>query len=118
MCCLMTLPDELPAGILPVDFDEETELRQTLNQQTAQLTWRELQRFFAQGRVIWVRSGLDLIEIALLIARDDADRIASVMTAQQVLPVPDEQAQHWFTSDAQLWAVVVKPWVLVQDVDD
>ena len=29
--------------------------------------------------------------------------------------VPDEEARIWFGSGAMLWAVVVKPWVLVQE---
>jgi hypothetical protein len=28
--------------------------------------------------------------------------------------VSDEQAQAWFEADADLWTVVVKPWILVQ----
>lgn len=114
----MTPTDRQPAGKVLADVDAETELRQTLNQQTAQLAWRELQRFFAQGRVIWVRGALDLIEIAQLIADDDAERMASIIASGLVLHVPNAQAQHWFANDAQLWTVVVKPWVLVQDVDD
>ncbi|MBK1693294.1 hypothetical protein CKO09_00865 [Chromatium weissei] len=101
-----------------IGLNDENELRQTLNQQTAQLAWRELQRFFAQGRVIWVRNGLDLIEVAALIARDDAQSIASLIATERVLQVPDKQAEQWFINDAQLWTVVVKPWVLVQDTDD
>jgi len=35
----------------------------------------------------------------------------------QLGPVTDSQARAWIDSDATLWAVVVKPWVLVQEAE-
>ena len=29
----------------------------------------------------------------------------------------DDQAKRWIASDALLWAVVIKPWVLVQEIE-
>ena len=29
-------------------------------------------------------------------------------------PVSDLQAQDWYQQDSEVWAVVVKPWILVQ----
>lgn len=96
--------------------DEQTELeRIQLIQETARIDWLELQRFFAQGKVIHVQNGLDLIEIALSMARDDAQTIATDMAHGAIAPVSDAQAKHWFETQASLWAVVVKPWILVQE---
>ena len=89
--------------------------RLKLNQETARIHWHELQRPFAQGRVIWAREGLDLIEIALLIACDDARTLESEMARGNIAQVADRQARHWLETHASLWAVVVKPWVLVQE---
>ncbi|MCK4706074.1 MAG: DUF2288 family protein, partial [Gammaproteobacteria bacterium] len=30
------------------------------------------------------------------------------------MPVADKQAKNWYDEEAMVWAVVVKPWVLVQ----
>lgn len=95
--------------------DDEAFQRIRLNQETARIPWPDLQRFFAQGKVIWVQNGLDLIETALLIARDDTQSVATEMTRGSIAPVPDQQAKHWFETQASLWAVVVKPWILVQE---
>ena len=97
----------------PDDQDELERIR--LNQETARIAWVELQRFFAQGRVIRVAPGLDLIEIARMIARDDTQSIAADMTRGNIAPVSDEEARRWFATQASLWAVVVKPWILVQE---
>ena len=107
--------EDRPEGAITARIDPEGDARSTLNQETARIPWRDLQRFFAQGKVIWVRDGLDLIETALLIARDDAPTIDVEMGRGGIVPVPDRQARHWFETDASLWAVVVKPWVLVQE---
>ena len=35
-----------------------------------------------------------------------------------IAPVADAQAKEWIGNDATVWAVVVKPWVLVQDTKE
>ncbi|WP_052315034.1 DUF2288 domain-containing protein [Thiocystis violascens] len=108
--------EDRPESATTSGIDPEVDARHKLNQETARIPWRDLQRFFAQGKVIWVRDGLDLIETALLIARDDAPTIDAEMAHGGIVPVPDRQARDWFETNASLWAVVVKPWVLVQEV--
>ena len=88
-----------------------------LNLETAQIAWTELQRFFAQGAVIWVASSLDLIEVAYRIADDDSAAIKMWMKNSKVAPVSDEQAKTWLANDRILWSVVVRPLVLVQETD-
>ena len=46
---------------------------------------------------------------------DDKQRVSQWLATQQVALVSDEQARDWLNRDAQVWAVVVKPWILVQD---
>jgi hypothetical protein len=106
----MSEPDATPTATPPVA------LHLSLNQETAPLAWQELQRFFAQGRVLWVREGLDLIAVAAAVAQDDAPHIAALMTSGKLLPVPNQQARHWLATEAQVWTVVVKPWILVQEM--
>ena len=89
-------------------------LRTELNEQTAQMHWTELERFFASGSVIWVASELDLIDVGARIAADDKDSVLSWMNAGLVKKVTDEQARGWHEQDALLWTAVVKPWILVQ----
>lgn len=89
-------------------------LRTKLNLETARIEWPALARFFAQGRLIWVDAGLDLVEVAYQLARDDAEGIAAAQAHGQLAPVSDEQARRWLAAGEPLWAVVVRPWVLVQ----
>ncbi len=89
-------------------------LRRELNEQTAQMRWSELARFFASGNVISVAPGLDLIDVGARIAADDKASVLDWMQAGLLQKVQDEQANRWHADDALLWTVVVKPWILVQ----
>lgn len=90
-------------------------LRTKINQETAKIPFKALQRFFAQGRLVVVSSELDLVEIAAMTAGDRAEDIGARMENGRVAKVSDVQAQRWIESDALLWTVVVKPWVFVQE---
>lgn len=94
--------------------DETALLRAKLNGETSRMAWRELLRYFAGGNVLAVQDGLDLVEVAVRIAQDDKDAVAAWLQADCIRQVSDEQARIWVDADAALWAVVVKPWVLVQ----
>lgn len=64
--------------------------------------------------MIAVDAELDLVEVAIQISNDNKARIEQWMSDGKVGKVSDEQAKEWLESDATLWTVVVKPWVLVQ----
>ncbi len=92
--------------------------RARINAETARIAFRELQRFFAAGKLMLVAPDLDLVETALAVQQDDVKRIESLVAEQRIARVSDDQARAWIDADAELWAVVVKPWVLVQPIDD
>lgn len=95
--------------------DQQDELlRAKLNQETATIPWRELERFFAAGKVIAVDDGLDLVQVAAAVSRDDKAAVEAWIAGQRLVKVSDEQAGAWLEADALVWAVVVSPWILVQ----
>ena len=98
--------------------DKQTLLREKLNLETAQINWRSLQRFFASGHVLWVADNLDLVDVACRMAQDDHAEIKQWQDAGVIASVSDKQALAWYDSDAVLWTVVVRPWVLVQVVQE
>ncbi len=94
----------------------EALLRQEILSETAKIPWTELQRFFAAGKTIYVAAALDLVDVALQIANDNDSQIRQWMAKSQLAPVSDDQARYWIDTDATVWAVVVKPYVLVQEL--
>ena len=89
-------------------------LRAKLNLETARISWAELQIFFARGVTLHVRSDLDLVDVARVIASDDKVQFEQWMATGQVANVTDVEAADWIQRDTVVWAVVTKPWVLVQ----
>ncbi len=99
-----------------VDSDEL--LRARLNAETGRLGWKELERHFARGVVIKVAPGMDLVEVALSVARDDQAAIAAWLAAGRIQRASSEDASGWHECDARFWAVVTAPWVLAQEITE
>ncbi len=85
-----------------------------VNLETSKIPWAELQRFFAGGLTIVVSSGLDLVEVAYQFSIDNETQVEQWLNAKQIGHVSDQQASDWFNNNSSVWAVVVKPWILVQ----
>jgi len=96
------------------DTDADDLLPAKLNLETGRIAWKELQHQFAAGNVLAVAVGSDLVAIATLMARDDRDQVETWLGDGTLAPVSDAQALAWYEADAELWAVVVRPFVLVQ----
>jgi hypothetical protein len=113
-------PDEKPLHSFletesMTDQDKQNALlRAKLNQETAQMPWKELQRYYAGGMVIAVSHELDLVDVAMRIASDDKAAVTQWMSENRIAKVSDAQALAWWDADLMLWTVVVKPWILVQ----
>lgn len=88
-----------------------------VNLETSLIPWRDLQRFFAGGLTIAVSPALDLVEVACQFAADNRNMVKQWLEAGQIQPVGDAQALAWLTHELSVWAVVVKPWILVQEPD-
>lgn len=85
-----------------------------VNLETSSIPWTELQRFFAAGLAISVADDLDLIEVAYQFSRDNKIQVEQWLNAGKIGHVSDQQAGNWIADDSMVWAVVVRPWVLVQ----
>ncbi len=92
----------------------DTDLRLKVNRETARLPWTELLKHFASGNVVWIANSLDLVDVAVRISHDDKANISQWMASGLLAKVSDQQAQEWLETNAELWAVVVSPFILVQ----
>ena len=97
------------------DANNPVSTSQKLHEQTALIAWKELQRFFAQGVVMWVDEDCDLVEIGTFIVDDQAKKIEALMASTKLAAVSNVQAKNWFERDVSLWSLVVAPFVLVQE---
>ncbi len=98
------------------ELEPEQPLELKLNQETGRITWLELSRHFARGVVVTVAAELDLVEVASGLARDDKQAFEAWIASGRVARASDEDAKEWQARDPVFWAVVVSPWVLVQEI--
>ncbi|SDR96146.1 DUF2288 domain-containing protein [Pseudomonas fuscovaginae UPB0736] len=83
--------------------------------ETASIRWEELQPFFARGALLWVEPSLDLVAAAEAMAENQAEKVADWLATGALSKVSETRAQDLFERDPSLWAVVVSPWVMIQE---
>ena len=91
-------------------------LRAKLNLETAQLAWPELERHFARGVVVRVATGVDLVEAALQVAENNTATVQQWLADGRLAKAELSDAEDWHARKPMFWAVVVAPWVLIQEV--
>jgi hypothetical protein len=89
--------------------------RDLLNAQTGRLTWSELARHFARGAVVSVDPAQDLVEVAELLVRDSGEVVRRLVSEGRLHRADDRDAIKWQQNQTEFWAVVVAPWILVQE---
>lgn len=82
--------------------------------ETAKITWKELERFYAQGVLILVDDSLDLVEVGFAISSDNSAQVSQWMSDGLLLRDFNDQAIAWEADNSELWSVVIRPWILVQ----
>lgn len=95
--------------------DEPSTLYAKLLGETARIAWQELQPFFARGQLLRVDPVVDLVEVATAVAQDERNKVAAWMQEGHLQKVDERHAEDYLTRDPELWAVVVSPWVLIQE---
>lgn len=98
--------------------EQQAILRAKVNMETSRIAWKELQRFFASGVAVAVSTKLDLVEVAMQMHGDNKTQFENWLAEGAIAKVTDEQAAAWLATDAEVWAVVVSPWVLVQQIEE
>ncbi|MDH5369383.1 MAG: DUF2288 domain-containing protein [Gammaproteobacteria bacterium] len=100
-----------------VSLQTDEELRAHLHGETSKLPWVDLEKHFARGVIFKVAKGTDILDVAIVMSRDDKDTLEKMINEKKVQGAEIEDAKKWHESSASLWTVVIAPWVLVQEID-
>jgi len=95
--------------------DDELE-KAKLNTDTGQLGWEELARHFARGVVIRIDETLDLVQVAQTLLKDDSTQVEQWQQSGQLARASDDDARRWNKESSEFWAIVIAPWVIVQEI--
>jgi len=91
------------------------DLRQSLTEllDEAELDW--LQIHLDRDVVIWVDNSLDLVDVGMAIAQDNANTVRRWIEEQFLIkPEPDRVAQ--WNPEVRFKALIIQPYVLIQDL--
>lgn len=67
--------------------------------------------------MVWFSTQLDLTDVAYQFSLDNKIQVQKWLNDKMIAQMPDELALEWFNSNTRLWEVVIKPFVLVQEID-
>ncbi len=90
--------------------------KQHFEQELGVISYLDLQKFFAKGVVLIADEKLDVVEVALAINEDAADKVQAWVDENMLTRANDDHAKAWVIEDSVFKAVTVAPWVLVQEV--
>lgn len=91
------------------------ELRTQLRNEVHRVDWKPLGPHAKRGGLVIVDPGLDLVEVAVAVARDDGERVQGWMEARQLLKPTADQIESWQTeAEERFTVVIVQPYVLAQ----
>jgi|TARA_R110002096_G_scaffold246654_3_gene438885 hypothetical protein len=96
-------------------MNNKSEKWHALHAETAEINWKDLERFFAKGNLLRVSQELDLVDVALELANDNKTQIEQWIAENHLAGVSNDEASAWSKGDAELWSVIVLPWILVQN---
>lgn len=100
------------------DIIDKDVLRANINNETSKIEWQELQRFFAGGWLIYVSAETNLLDVAVAFSEDNKNQVSKWLTSGEVAKVTDDQAKDWHDNKASFWSTVIKPWVLIQPLNE
>ncbi|OUC14197.1 MAG: hypothetical protein B0A82_12980 [Alkalinema sp. CACIAM 70d] len=92
-----------------------TTLREELTESIDEAEWSWLAPHLARDVVIIVTGGLSLVDVGLAIAQDDSMAVGRWITEQLLTKPSLEQLENW-PQTKRFQALIVQPYVLVQEI--
>lgn len=95
--------------------NQNEDIRTKLNRETGKISWALLTGSQNLDDILVVASELDLIDVAVDFAMDNTSSVNTLLKQQLIRKADGELVKGW-SADLEVWAVVVAPWILVQEI--
>ena len=92
----------------------QQEHREKLAGEVLDAPWRELAPHFARDAMLLVAPEVDLLDVAVAMARDDVARMQGWLEGGSLIRPGTDQAEAWAKESPRFQAVIVQPWVVAQ----
>ncbi len=91
------------------------DLRARLRDEVHRVDWKPLSPHAKRGGLVMVDPRLDLVQVALAVAKDDSAMVRQWMESGQLSKPTEEQVAAWKAEDEERFSVlIVQPYVLAQ----
>lgn len=114
--------DEDPRMVsLDADSNEDagplgmTGIEAKINSETATIPFADLMIWYAKGLLIWVDPAEDLVKVVAAMANNDVSEVQKLIEAGKISKLMDDVAKRWHEDKMEVWATVVKPYIVVQE---
>lgn len=79
--------------------------------------WTDLQRHYALGSVYLLDGEVDMVELSIAVASDDASKIKALLESGKMGQIPDETAQNFAKDNSLFQCSIIQPFVFVQTLE-
>lgn len=107
----MSEDERMKYGILGEDIQSDDE---KIAKYTGEVGWSYLKPHFERDALLWVDPDLSLEDVAMAFINDDSVRVADWLGNGDLVRVGKLHAAQWEESEELFTAVVVTPFVLMQ----
>ena len=79
-------------------------------------TWDGLSRFFAKGLLVLVQGNLDLVEVGIAMAKDEASKIAKWLEEGEIATPSEAEALSWSNRESSptFDVLIISPFVVAR----
>lgn len=94
------------------------EIKNRLNQDLAEINWKDLLPHAKRDVVIVVKKELDLLDVGSAIAQDNSSAVSNWIEQQLIAKPSSKQLTNWNNElDKQFLTLIIQPFVIIQEVE-
>lgn len=97
-----------------LDEKDPQSIREKLEGQVGPADWKVLKPHFLRGAIITISPDIDIIDVGVGVATDDTAKIEAWMNGGKITKPAQADADGWEKAGTEVTALVVAPFVLVQ----
>ena len=94
---------------------DTSDLEAKLEKYTGEVDWSYLKKHYESGALIYVDSSLKLAAVGKAISEDDTESISAWKKSGDIVQPSEPHAAYWEESKLTFLALVVSPFVLIQE---
>ena len=86
-----------------------------IDKYTGTVEWEYLEKHFESGSLVFVDESLDIKKVAKAISEDNKDQVSLWLGSGDLIKPSEHHANYWKKSKTSFTALIVPPFVLIQE---